>query len=244
MNTFFFDTRGFTSTPGTEIQWDSVLSLISVLSQQTCFPVVDICVKRGAELSADHHLVVCILRGLELSKNKEMIQTTKSIQNKVGVTSPQKGETHFLQAKLLPRSENSLTILKMLRLGGIYLNQQSLYQQLLIVVANVWEVKWAVSKELLGGTNKLKKLLVQRKLRLELGYQTSHLSSFDCVTPQHRRLPPLLSNNVKKSYGKNLNNSWIQTTDRQTKYFGKPSIVCVANKHQLPSLLRILMVCF
>ena len=51
----------------------------------------------------------------------------------------------------------------------IYLNQQSFHVQLLVVVANMWEVKWVVRKELLGGTKKLKKLFMQRKLRLELG---------------------------------------------------------------------------
>ena len=29
-----------------------------------------------------------------------------------------------------------------------------------------------------------------------------------------------------------------QTTDRQTKYFGKPYVICVANEHQLPSLFE------
>ena len=54
------------------------------------------------------------------------------------------------------RSENSLTTLKDLRQSGIYLNHQSLQMQLLVVVANVWKVKWIVRNELLGGTNKLK----------------------------------------------------------------------------------------
>ena len=34
---------------------------------------------------------------------------------------------------------------------------------------------------------------------------------------QHVRLRQLLSNSLKKSHGKNLDKSWIQTTDRQTK---------------------------
>ena len=33
----FIGTRVFSSKPGTEIRWNSVLSLISVLSQETCF---------------------------------------------------------------------------------------------------------------------------------------------------------------------------------------------------------------
>ena len=48
------------------------------------------------------------------------------------------------------------------------INQRSLYLQLLVVVENVWEVKWVVRKGQLGGTKKLKKLSVQRKLRLDL----------------------------------------------------------------------------
>ena len=40
--------------------------------------------------------------------------------------------------------------------------------QLIVVVANVWKVKWVVREELLGGSKNLKKLSVQRKLRLEL----------------------------------------------------------------------------
>ena len=52
----------------------------------------------------------------------------------------------------------------MLRPSGIYLSQQSLHLQLLVVVANVWEVKWVVRKELLGGTKKLKKLFMQKNV--------------------------------------------------------------------------------
>ena len=123
-------------------------------------------------------------------------------------------------------------------------DEQSLHLQLLAVVANVLEAKWVVRKELLGGNKKLKKLSVQRKLHLELGQQTSHLSNFDCGIPQHVRLPPFLSNSLKKSHEKNSDKTWIQTIDRQTKYFRKPYVVCAANEHQSPSSSRILMVCF
>ena len=85
---------------------------------------------------------------------------------------------------------------------------------------------------------------MQRKLHLELGQQTSHPSSFDCDILQHVTLPPLLSNSLEKSYGMNFDKSWIQTTGWQTKYFGKPYDVCMANKHQLPPSSRMLIVSF
>ena len=78
-------------------------------------------------------------------------------------------------------------------------------------VANVSEVKRVMKKERLGGTKKLKKLSVQWKLRLELGQQTSDLSSFDCGTVEHVRLLPLLLSSLKKSHGKNLDKSCIKT---------------------------------
>ena len=65
------------------------------------------------------------------------------------------------------------------------------------------------------------------------------MSSFDCSTLKHIRLPPLLSNSLKKSHGKNLDKSWIQTTYWQAKYSGKPYVICAANKHQLPPLSKI-----
>ena len=51
--------------------------------------MVDVCVKR-AELSTNHHLVVCILGGLNHLRNKETIQSTKSIQNKVELLADKK----------------------------------------------------------------------------------------------------------------------------------------------------------
>ena len=68
----FFGTRGFISLLDTEIRWDSVLSLIFVLSQRTCFLLWSCRVLcREAELSTDHHLVICILRGLNHPRTRK-----------------------------------------------------------------------------------------------------------------------------------------------------------------------------
>ena len=74
----------------------------------------------------------------------------------------------------------------------------------------------------------VKEAIHAKKTAFRAWLTKSHLISFDCGTPQHVRLPPLLSKSLKKSHGKNLEKSWIQTTDWQTKLFCKPYVVCVA----------------
>ena len=54
-----------------------------------------VCIKRKAKLSTDHQPSYLYSKRPEPSKNKETIQSTKSIQNKVGVTSRQKGRHTF-----------------------------------------------------------------------------------------------------------------------------------------------------
>ena len=61
----YFGTRGFPSTPGKEIRWDSILSLISILSQWTCFLLWSIfLLKEELNCLPTITLVVCILKGL------------------------------------------------------------------------------------------------------------------------------------------------------------------------------------
>ena len=103
-------------------------------------------------------------------KNKETIQSTKSIQNKVGVTSRKKGETHFCKQSSFPVQRTLWTYTEDVETEwDLFKSAVITSAAAIAVVANVWELKWVVRKELLGGTKKLKKLFVQRKLRLELG---------------------------------------------------------------------------
>ena len=58
------DSQLTSSTPGTEIRWDSVLSLISILSRRTI----------TEELSTNDHLIVCILRGLNHPRTRKQLR--------------------------------------------------------------------------------------------------------------------------------------------------------------------------
>ena len=70
-----------------------------IVSPDLFSSVVDVRVKREAKLSTDHHLSRLHSEKPEPSENKETIQSTKSIQNKVGVTSRQKGEAYKVSIK-------------------------------------------------------------------------------------------------------------------------------------------------
>ena len=120
--------------------------------------VVNVRIKRRAELSTNHHLVVCFLRGLNHRITRKRFRAQRAYRMR-----------NTFASKVASRFRELLDYTETLRLSGVYLNQQSLHLQLLVVFANVWEAKWVVRKELLGGTKKLKKLSVQEKLRSELG---------------------------------------------------------------------------
>ena len=79
----FFGTRRFTSTSNTEIRWDSVLSIdFCIFLADLFFSVVDVCVKRGPELSTNHHLVVCILKGLNHLITRKQFRTQRAYRIK------------------------------------------------------------------------------------------------------------------------------------------------------------------
>ena len=92
MNIFFFGTKEFTKTLGTEIRWDSIIDFY-IISADLFSCVVDDCAKRVAELSTDHHQVACILRDLNHSRTRKRFRAQKAYIIKVGVTSRKKGKT-------------------------------------------------------------------------------------------------------------------------------------------------------
>ena len=130
--------------------------------QQTCFLVVDVRVKRGAELSTDHYLV-CILRGLNYPKTRKRLKTRRTYRikwklladKKIGHTFPSKVTSLFRE---FPNHTEDVE------------TEWDFFKSIVIIFAAAsCGCKRVMRKELLGGIKKQRKLYVQRKLRLELG---------------------------------------------------------------------------
>ena len=155
MNTFFWHREIHKCTWYRDSVGQRSIIDFCIISAELVSSVIDVCVKREAKLSTDHHLVVCILRGLNHPITTKRFRAQRAYKIMWELLADKKVR-HTFVCKLLPCSENYLTKLKTLRLSGIYLNQQSLHVQLLVVVANVWVVKLVVKKELFSGIRKLK----------------------------------------------------------------------------------------
>ena len=125
--------------------------------------MVDICVKKGAELSTDHYLVVCNLGGLNQPRTRKQFKTRRAYRIKWELL-PDKKLRHIFASKVaslfreLPDYTEDVE------------TEWDIFKSAVITRAAAsccW--KQVVRKELLGGTKKLKKLFVQKKPRLELG---------------------------------------------------------------------------
>ena len=102
--------------------------------------LVNICVEKGAELLTNYHLVICILRGLNHQSTRKRFETQRTYRIKWELLA-NKNIRHTFACKVAFLFTELSDYTEEMRLNGIYLNQQSLHLQLLVVIANIWEVK-------------------------------------------------------------------------------------------------------
>ena len=121
--------------------------------------VLEVRVKRGAEFSTDHHLVVCSLR---LSKPWPNRKSNRSLATK-GFGGQRSKETVFIQYIILS-SDNFLMYPRTLRRNGCCSDQRSFHQMLKVVGDNGLKWQAIVRKKHLDGTKRLKKQFEQRNL--------------------------------------------------------------------------------
>ena len=111
--------------------------------------MVDVLDKRGAKLSTDHHLVVCILSGLNHPRTRKQFRAGRAYKIKWELPADKKVKHTFASkvASLFRKLPDYIDDVE----SEWNLNLHSLHTQLLVVVANVWEVKRVVvRKEMLG----------------------------------------------------------------------------------------------
>ena len=165
----------------------------------------DVRVKRGAELSTDHHLVVCTLKALKPLKKRKTFRPRETHRIKLESLADKEVRTAFAdniasKLKELPTSTEDIETEWCLYRTAVITSATTVT----VVGVSVLEGRRVARKELLGGTKKLKKLFVRKKWPIRPGLQISHHLNFVRSTLKHvRRQPPKL-NCLRKGPGRNL----------------------------------------
>ena len=122
----------------------------------------DVRVKRGAELSTDHHLVVCTLKTLKPLKKRKTFRPRKTYRIKWESLADKEVRTAFAD-NIASKFKELPTFTEDIETEWcLFREQQSLRPLLAVVDVSVLEGRRVARKELLGGTKKLKKLFVQK----------------------------------------------------------------------------------
>ena len=158
MNTFFRLRKVLKYTWYRSSMNQKYLIDLYIVSSDLFSDVLDVQVKRVAELSTDHHLVVCYLR---LSKNiakRGIQQVVCDLPDQMGCFGGQRIKKHFASITVYHLSlDNFLMYPRTSRRNGCCSDQRSFHQLLKLVGENGLEWLAKVRKEHLDGTKRLKK---------------------------------------------------------------------------------------
>ena len=133
--------------------------------------VLNVRVKRGAELSTDYHQVVCSLRLSKPRPNKRSKRSSVIYRIKWEAFEDKEIRKEFTSS-ISTKFRQLPDALRTSRRNGCCSDQQSFHQLLKVVGENGLEWRAIVRKEHLGGTKRLKTLFEQRKMRSRPGYRT------------------------------------------------------------------------
>ena len=237
MNTFFQHKRIRKYTWYRDSLGQHSLIDFCIVSADLFSTVSDVRVKRGAELSTDHHLVVCTLKALKPLKKRRLFDHEKLIESNGNHWLTKRYELH-LQTTLHRSSKNFRPLLKTLKL----------FRTALIASATN-----CYGRKRVGGTKssekrtpwwnqEVKEAIRAKKVAYRPGLQISYYLNFVRSTLKHIRRQPQKLNCLRKGSGRNLEKGWTMISKRQTKCSGRPFAVCAEKDLEPFSLLKIQMV--
>ena len=139
MNTFFQHKRIHKYTWYRDSLGQRSLIDFCIVSADLFSTVSDVPVKRKAELSTDHHLVVCTLKAFKPLTTERFFDREKLIIESNGKYWLTKRCELHLQTTLHLSSKNFRPLLKTLKLSGVCFEQQSLRPLLAVADVSVLE---------------------------------------------------------------------------------------------------------
>ena len=162
MNTFFQHKRIRKYTWYRDSLGQRFLIDVCIVTADLFSTVFDVCVKRGAKLSIDHHLVICTLKALKPLRKRKTFRPRKAYRIKGELLADKEVRTAIAdniasKFKELPTSTEDIE------------TEWYLFRTAVITSATNYcgrkrvKGRRAARKELLGGTRKLQKLFVRKK---------------------------------------------------------------------------------
>ena len=143
-----------------------------IVSSDLFSDVLDVRVKRGAQLSTDHHLVVCSLRLSKPWPNKRSNRSSVTYRIKWEALEDKEVVRKQFASSISSSSDNFLMYPRTSTRNGCCSDKQLFHQLLKVVGKNDLEWRAIMRKEHLGGTKRLKKLFEQRIMCSRPGYRT------------------------------------------------------------------------
>ena len=205
--------------------------------------VMDVRVKRGAELSTDHHLVVCSLWLSKPWPNKR--------SNRSSVTYRIKWEA--LENKEVRKLFASSISSKFRQLPDV---SEDIEKEWLLfrsaIISSAAESCGRKRLRMAGDSEKrtpwwnqeVNEAIRAKKDAFKAWLQDRSSSDLQSRYTEARKAATSAVRNPRRSHGKSLVVGWIPTIFQQTKYFGRPSAVYVAKDRVSRTPLRILQVTF
>ena len=205
-----------------------------IVSSDLFSDVLDVRVKRGAELSIDHHLVVCSLRLSKPWPNKK--------SNRSSVTYRIKWEA--LEDKEVRKQFASSISSKFRQLPDVSEDIERewlLFRSAIISSAaescgaeNGLEWRAIVRKRTPWWNQEVKEAIRAKKDAFKAWLQDRSSSDLQSrYTEARKAATSAVKKSKEGSHGKSLVVGWIPTIFRQTKYFGRPSAVYVAKRSSI-----------
>ena len=177
MNTFFQHKRIHKYTWYRDSVGQRSLIDFCIVSADLFSTASDVRVKRAAELSTDHLLVVCTWKALKPLKKRKTFRPRKTYRIKWESLADKEVRT-ALADNIASKFKELRPLLKTLKLSGVCFEHQSLRPLVTVVDVSVLEGRRVARKELLNGIKKLKKLFARKKWPIRPGLQISRDLNF------------------------------------------------------------------
>ena len=168
--------------------------------------MVDVCVIRGAKLSTDHHLVVCVLRGLNHPRTRKRLRSRKTYRLKWELFADKKVR-HTFASKVASLLREFLDFTE-----DVEAEWDVFKSAVITSAAARCGCKMSSEKRTALWNQEVKEAIRAKKTAFRAWLTNKSSKQLWLRYSAARKTAATIAKHLKKSHGKNLDKSWIQTT--------------------------------